>query len=130
MKRVLVVEDEKGAVKPAFDAANTFVLNNEYKIEWVEKSQDISKPVAQFTALFVDVSLAKTSVLDGIGIIDDIRKTEPDMLKKVAIITANTLIDKQKEEKGLADIKVFFKPLSYMAIASFIRESEKKSEEV
>lgn len=123
MKKILVVENERPQAQPAFDAANDFVLNGEYKIEWVSKSQDIHKPYSQYSAIFVDLSLAESSNTDGFGVIDDIIKNEPMMSEKVAIITGNSLIKEQKEEKGIDNIAVFIKPLSYRQIADFITKA-------
>lgn len=120
MRQILVIENEYDSVRDAFDFAIKYELDESLEVKVVGKSQELPSDMAQFFAIFIDISLSNKSVLDGFGIIDKIRQNYPTLLSRCAIITGNNLIEEAKEEHNISDILIIQKPLSYKEIASFI----------
>ena len=108
--KILVIENEYPSVQFAFEAANQLLLNNKCIIEKIDKSQNIKwNQIDHYSAIFIDLSLAIKSELDGYGIIQKLKEQNEALLKKVCIITGNSKVEERLKEKGLdnSSIKIF-----------------------
>ena len=117
MKRILIIENEFPTVQVAFDAANTIHFNGELQFEHIAKSQDINwKTINKYHCIFVDISLAMRSDLDGLGILGKIQAEYPSMLPRTAIITGHhKILDVIKgTDLQLTKKQVILKPLKYI----------------
>ena len=70
MKKVLVIEDEFMEVQVAFEYVNDMYLNGDLEITSVIKSQEVDfSKLSDFDYIFLDITLAKKSHMDGYGIL-------------------------------------------------------------
>lgn len=123
--KILTIENEYASIKPVFSAIECMVFKETLDIKQCDKSQDIPwDELNTFDAIFVDISLATKSNLDGYGILKKIKNEYPSLLPKVAIITGNDKISEMLKERNLDDchVRIFEKPLRYKEIAAFIKE--------
>lgn len=121
--KVLIIENEYDSILPVFNAVEKLVLKQELEKVHIDKSQNIPwTDLTSFNAIFIDLSLATKSLQDGYGIIERLKEQAPEILRKVAIITGNDMVQNNLKERGLGEcnIKVFEKPLRYKEIAAFI----------
>lgn len=122
---ILIIENEYNSVKSAFEAANLLEFNQRLRFVNVAKAQDIDySRIALYSAVFIDISLAQKSSLDGYGIINKIIEVSSDALDKVIIITGNNKIGEVIKAKNMDQymIPIIMKPLGYKEIAKIIRE--------
>ena len=97
--KILTIENEYASIKPVFSAIECIVFKNALDIRQCDKSQDIPwDDLNTFDAIFVDISLATKSNLDGCGILEKIKNNYPSLLPKVAIITGNDKINEMLTE--------------------------------
>mgnify|MGYP003195019184 FL=1 len=125
--KILTIENEYASIKPVFSAIECIVFKNALDIRQCDKSQDIPwDDLNTFDAIFVDISLATKSNLDGCGILEQIKNNYPSLLPKVAIITGNDKINEMLKERNLDDcpVRIFEKPLRYKEIAAFIKDTK------
>ena len=71
---ILIFEDEWPTIRGSFDLANQFAFNGKLHFNSISRSQDItfSSWNGIYDAVFVDITLAKNSALDGFYIIKEI----------------------------------------------------------
>lgn len=122
--KVLIIENEYDSILPVFHAVERIALKEELDKTHIDKSQSIPwTEIDDFDAIFVDISLATKSQLDGYGIIERVKEQYPGVLPKLAIITGNDMVLERLKERRLDDcnVKIFEKPLRYKEIASFIK---------
>lgn len=100
MKKVLVIEDEFREVQVAFEYVNDLCLNSELEIINVAKSQDVDfTKISEYDYVFLDITLAKKSQMDGYGILKKIER-ENIPIQKLVIMTGNGKIsDVLKKEE-------------------------------
>lgn len=123
--KVLIIENEYDSILPVFRAVEKIVLNQPLNMVHIDKSQDIPwSDLNSFNAIFIDLSLATKSLMDGYGIIEKLKEQTPDALNKVAIITGNDMVQERLKERGLSEcnVRIFEKPLRYKEIGDFIKE--------
>lgn len=123
--KVLIIENEYDSILPVFNAVEKLVLKQELEKVHIDKSQNIPwTELMSFNAIFIDLSLATKSLQDGYGIIERLKEQAPEILRKVAIITGNDMVQNNLKERGLSEcnIQVFEKPLRYKEIAAFINK--------
>lgn len=123
--KVLIIENEYASILPVFNAVEKLVLKQELEKVHIDKSQNIPwTELTSFNAIFIDLSLATKSLQDGYGIIERLKEQAPEILRKVAIITGNDMVQNNLKERGLSEcnIQVFEKPLRYKEIAAFINK--------
>lgn len=123
--KVLIIENEYDSILPVFNAVEKLVLKQELEKVHIDKSQNIPwTELTSFNAIFIDLSLATKSLQDGYGIIERLKEQAPEILRKVAIITGNDMVQNNLKERGLSEcnIQVFEKPLRYKEIAAFINK--------
>lgn len=121
---ILIIENEYNSVKSAFEAANLLEFERKLQFVNVDKAQSVDySEVESYSAIFVDISLAQKSALDGYGIINKFKEIDVSILSKVIIITGNNKINETLKAKGMDgyNISIIIKPLGYKEIASIIR---------
>ena len=128
MKKILIVENELSSIKaPILVLVSKYKQENEIlKYQSYVKSQDMDwEDIESYDALFIDLSLAAKSEMDGYSILKKIKSEYPELTKRTAIITGNGLVEESLIEKGIGkdEFKVFTKPLKYMELKNFIDRS-------
>lgn len=123
MKKVLVIEDEFREVQVAFEYVNELCLNSELEIINVTKSQDVDfTKISEYDYVFLDITLAKKSQMDGYGILKKIER-ENIPIQKLVIMTGNGKISDVLKERGIAnDYPKLIKPLDYQELKSIFTE--------
>ena len=119
MKKVLVIEDEFREVQVAFEYVNDLCLNSELEIINVAKSQDVDfTKISEYDYVFLDITLAKKSQMDGYGILKKIER-ENIPIQKLVIMTGNGKISDVLKERGITnDYPKLIKPLDYQELKS------------
>lgn len=125
MKKILIIENEFPSIKAAIQ-----VLVLKYKEEHDDlsydvavKSQDVNwGEIKSFDAIFVDLSLAAKTEMDGYAILNKIKNEYKDLVPRTAVITGNSMVEDAFKSKGIGaeEFKVFSKPLKYMMLKEFI----------
>lgn len=128
MKRILIIENEFHSIKaPILVLAGKYRKENDELVYQVcVKSQDVNwDQLDTYNAIFVDLSLAAKTEMDGYAILNKIKSEYPMQTKRTAIITGNGLVEDAMTSKGIGkdEFKVFTKPLKYMLLKKFIDES-------
>lgn len=123
MKKVLVIEDEFREVQVAFEYVNDLCLNSELEIINVTKSQDVDfTKISGYDYVFLDITLAKKSQMDGYGILKKIER-ENIPIQKLVIMTGNGKISDVLKERGITnDYPKLIKPLDYQELKSIFTE--------
>lgn len=123
MKKVLVIEDEFREVQVAFEYVNDLCLNSELEIINVAKSQDVDfTKISEYDYIFLDITLAKKSQMDGYGILKKIER-ENIPIQKLVIMTGNGKISDVLKERGITnDYPKLIKPLDYQELKSIFSE--------
>lgn len=123
MINILIIENEFASIKSPIDTIAT-LCNGDFHYDLVAISQAINWSVLNnYDSIFVDISLAPRTELDGFGILYKFKTEYSEILPKVAIITGNHVIDQVLKDHGFDDneFKVFQKPLKYMELFRFIQ---------
>lgn len=123
MKKVLVIEDEFREVQVAFEYVNDLCLNSVLEIINVAKSQDVDfTKISEYDYVFLDITLAKKSQMDGYGILKKIER-ENIPIRKLVIMTGNGKISDVLKERGITnDYPKLIKPLDYQELKSIFTE--------
>lgn len=123
MKKVLVIEDEFREVQVAFEYVNDLCLNSELEIINVAKSQDVDfTKISEYDYVFLDITLAKKSQMDGYGILKKIER-ENIPIQKLVIMTGNGKISDVLKERGITnDYPKLIKPFDYQELKSIFSE--------
>jgi len=122
--KIAIFENEYESVRGAFDTANLIDFDNQLKFSIFTSSQmaDFSLFI-DFSAFFVDIDLSTKSVLDGFGVIQKIKDTNQDLLRRIIILTGNNKIKEAMKERNIFDnrIQIIIKPTDYMEITKSLR---------
>lgn len=121
---ILVIENEYNSVKSAFEAANLLEFGKKLHFVNVDKAQSIDySKIESYSAIFVDISLAQKSILDGYGIINKIKEIKASVLDRV-IITGNNKSEEMLKARNMDvyNIPIIIKPLGYKDIASILKK--------
>lgn len=124
MINILIIENEFASIKDPIDTL-AILYNGDFHYDLVAVSQAIKwNELDCYDGIFVDISLAPRTEMDGFGILSKFKESYPTLLTKVAIITGNHVIKKVMKEYGFADneFKIFQKPLKYMDLYRFINK--------
>ncbi|GHA25552.1 hypothetical protein GCM10007103_03480 [Salinimicrobium marinum] len=112
--KILIVENEVGYIETAFEYMNDLYYDNRLDFKIIAKSQDLpsNQNLENYDIIFLDISLAKSSELDGIGIL---RKINSDniLIKKLVILTGNHNIQEKLKENGLGVYPIVTKPIDF-----------------
>lgn len=123
MKKVLVIEDEFREVQVAFEYVNDLCLNSELEIINVAKSQEVDfTKISEYDYVFLDITLAKKSQMDGYGILKKIER-ENIPIQKLVIMTGNGKISDVLKERGITNVyPKLIKPLDYQELKTIFSE--------
>lgn len=123
MKKVLIIEDEYMEVQVAFEYVNSMCMNSELDITNVKKSQEVDfSKLSEYDYVFLDITLAKTSQMDGYGILKKIER-ENIPVQKLIIMTGNSKIsDVLRERKIAREYLKLIKPIDYQELKSIFTE--------
>jgi len=112
--KVLIFENEFYKVENAFKYVNQKYFNGILEFTVITKSQDFKNfnEVSNFDYVFLDISLALKSDLDGFGILKKI-EDENIKIKKLIILTGNGDIKNKLNELGLKDYPIILKPVVF-----------------
>lgn len=118
--KILVFENEIPAVQEAFNDVNILDFNNSLIVEYIDKSQNFSdiKLAKNFDLIFVDIDLSLSSVKDGYGIIEDLKKID---YNNIIVLTGN-MVKEELESRGWNDIKILSKPIFLDELTNVINE--------
>lgn len=113
--KVLIIENEYSYIDTPFEYVNEIYFDNSIEYTVIPKSQDLRPftDIQLYDYIFLDISLAKKSELDGFGILKKI-KDENLQIKKLVILTGNHLIKEKLIEKGLpTSYPILTKPIDF-----------------
>lgn len=123
MKKVLIIKDEYMEVQVAFEYVNSICMNSELQITNVTKSQEVDfSKLSEYDYVFLDITLAKKSQMDGYGILKKIEK-EKIPIQKLVIMTGNSKISDVLKERGIIrDYSKLIKPIDYQELKYIFTE--------
>jgi len=113
--KILIVENEYSYIDTPFEYINDVYFDNTINYTVVAKSQDIRpfNSIEDYDYVFLDISLAKKSDLDGFGIIKKI-KEDGLSVDNLIILTGNHFIKEKLIEKGLpSNYSILTKPIDF-----------------
>lgn len=123
--KIQIFEDDWATIKGSFELANIFAFDNKLKFIVRAKSQDASFTSwrEKFDAVFIDITLAKNTKLDGYNILKDIKEKDLFDLNRVAILTGNSKVIENLSEIGIEanSIKIIYKPIDFESLSKEIK---------
>lgn len=123
--KIQIFEDDWATIKGSFELANIFAFDNKLKFIVRAKSQDASFTSwrEKFDAVFIDITLAKNTKLDGYNILKEIKEKDLFDLNRVAILTGNSKVIENLSEIGIEanSIKIIYKPIDFESLSKEIK---------
>ena len=123
--KIQIFEDDWATIKGSFELANIFAFDNKLKFIVRAKSQDASFTSwrEKFDAVFIDITLAKNTKLDGYNILKEIKEKVLFDLNRVAILTGNSKVIENLSEIGIEanSIKIIYKPIDFESLSKEIK---------
>lgn len=123
--KIQIFEDDWATIKGSFELANIFAFDNKLKFVVRAKSQDASFTSwrEKFDAVFIDITLAKNTKLDGYNILKEIKEKDLFDLNRVAILTGNSKVIENLSEIGIEanSIKIIYKPIDFESLSKEIK---------
>lgn len=124
-KRILIFEDEWNTIKGSFELANIYAFDEELKFTQKAKSQDVSfdNLRTNYDAIFVDITLAKNTQLDGYHIIKKISDENLFDLSKMVVLTGNNKVEEKLKDIGLKPekLRIVYKPIDFEELSSVLQ---------
>lgn len=125
-KNILIFEDEWPTIKGSFDLANIFAFDGKLRFLCKPRSQDVEFTSWRgiYDVVFVDITLAKNTVLDGFSIIKEIRDKDLIDLNKVVVLTGNSKVEEKLKEMGIDTniVEILYKPIAFNTLADHLRK--------
>lgn len=121
--KILIIENEFSFIETPFEYVNDIYFDHKLNYTVVTKSQDITPFVSieEYDMVFLDISLAKSSSLDGFGILKKI-KIKGLNVKKLIILTGNHQIKEKLIENGITEIyPILTKPIDFEDLLNVIK---------
>lgn len=121
MKRILIIEDEYNEVKIAFEYVKNVLYSGELELTNVIKSQEINfNELCAYDVIFLDITLSKSSKLDGYGILSEIER-RGIKYNKIVIMTGNNRISSGLLKRGIkTEYPILTKPISFKEIKKML----------
>jgi DNA-binding response OmpR family regulator len=111
--KVLVLEDDYGNLKGAFDYMNLKYYAGALDIQNVPRTQDVPmQNIQQYDKIFVDINLRQGSDQDGFFFIKSVEQLVDK--KKLAIITGSDHVQEKLTAYGLGQIDILSKPVTFL----------------
>lgn len=124
-KKILIFEDEWPTIRGSFEMANIYAFEGILDFDVKPKFQDASFDdwSNQYLAVFVDITLAKNTRLDGYSILKKIKEENLISLDRVFVLTGNSKLPDKLKEIGLnpKDFQIIYKPLGFDELAKYLR---------
>lgn len=116
--KVAIIENERKEVEGAFDYANFKFYNNSIDYSYFESSQTFLKTpnLKDFVVILVDIDLSKKSQSDGYGLIKQLIDQDPDLSKKIIILTGHSRVEEKLAENLLPKFPIIVKPTDFNTI--------------
>ena len=111
---ILIIENEYSYIETPFNYVNTVYFEGKLNYTVKAKYQDITplKQLEKYDLIFLDISLAKSSSVDGIGIL---RKLDEEgiNISNLVILTGNHDIDKKLKDSNIKNYPILTKPIDF-----------------
>ena len=122
--KILVFENQLSTVQPSFSCVNAAFFNDTLVIDYLQKSQDLKpfKKIEEYEYVFIDISLAPNSSLDGIGILKKINEEKLKVINPI-ILTGDSRIKEKLEKNGIFNIPVLYKPIDFMELKEIMSKN-------
>ena len=124
-KKILIFEDEWPTIRGSFEMANIYAFEGILDFGVKAKSQDASFDdwSNQYLAVFVDITLAKNTRLDGYSILKKIKEENLMSLDRVFVLTGNSKLPDKLKEIGLnpKNFQIIYKPLGFDELVKYLR---------
>lgn len=124
-KKILLIEDQPSSIKSAFDIANALYFENKLTFTFVPRSQDVdySRLKDDYDLVFVDITLAKRSEMNGYGIIKKLLSENLMAMDKILIMTGNSRIEENLKENGITTkLTIIKKPLTFVSLKPVLEQ--------
>lgn len=122
---ILIIENEYYSVKITFETANVLCFEDRLQFKNISKAQELNElNLDDYSVIFIDISLATNSTLDGFGIIEYIRTRYPYLLNRIVIITGNNKIQDAIKANQLDsyNLTVLIKPVGFQEIVNVLKD--------
>lgn len=124
-QKILIFEDEWPTISGSFDLANIYAFDGMLKFEHYTKSQEVtfSSWREKYSAVFVDITLAKNTKLDGFNIIKRILDEDLFDKSRVVVLTGNSKVEERLKTLGVDTdgLRIEYKPVGFTSIASVLK---------
>ena len=125
VQKVLVFEDEWPTIRGSFELANIYAFNGMLKFEHHTKSQEVAFTSwrEKYSAVFVDITLAKNTKLDGFNIVKRILDEDLFDKSRVVVLTGNSKVEEKLKNLGIDTdgLRIEYKPVGFTTIASVLK---------
>lgn len=123
---ILIIENEFSYIETPFNYVNQVYYKGKLNFSVVAKSQDIRplQSLEKYDFVFLDISLSKSSSLDGFGILKEIQEGEINV-SKLIILTGNHDIEKKLKENNLGSYPVLTKPIDFNDLLKIFKQVSK-----
>ena len=125
-KKILIFEDDWSSIKGSFDLANIYAFGGNLKFHQVSKSQEIRflNWRTQFSLVFIDITLAKHTQMDGFNIVKKIIDSNLFELNKVVVMTGNNKVEEKFKamQLDISQLKILYKPVAFDDLAKLLQE--------
>ena len=123
---ILIFEDEWPTIKGSFEMSNIADFDNNLEFIIKTKSQDYKLcdlTHDKIEAVFIDITLAKKSQMDGFSLVSEIVNKDRFDMKKVFIMTGNGKVKEKLQEMGIDtdSITILKKPVSFIDISEVLK---------
>ena len=122
--KILIFEDEWPSISGSFELANIFAFEGKLKFVPCSKSQDVafSSLRDKYSAIFVDITLAKNTKLDGFNIIKKILDENLFDKSRVVVLTGNNKVEDKLKTMGIDTdgLRIEYKPVGFTTISSVL----------
>lgn len=123
--KIVIFENEPNSVIGAFESANILEFDNNLEYVFHSSSQDENiARINQYEVIFVDITLAHKSTLDGYGLIKKIVEQDERLYSRIVILTGNHKVTDFLEKHGLdrKKLKIIIKPTDYLELTKIIND--------
>lgn len=125
-KKILIIEDEWSSIKGSFNMANVIAFKGLLLFDQKSKSQDVNfnELRKEYSAIFVDITLAKNTELDGYNILKKIVNEKCFDSSHIVVLTGNSKVQENLIAKGIdfLNMHFVFKPVDYNEIISILNK--------
>ncbi len=122
--KILIIEDQRESIESAFAFANAIGFQDRLDFTYVPRSQDIDFENLSNTydLIFVDITLAERSQMNGFGIIRHILEHDHFPQERIVILTGNSKIAEGLRQNGIPEnIETVYKPVTFRQLIPIIQ---------